>query len=273
MALPASFKTDGFIHKRKRMRVMIGTEGDTETGKTEFICSAPGPGINICLDRGYEAMLDNPHPPDTRNPDFANIPVAVPMATQYASSGEYIPYWKAFYDLFVKALNNADALTVGLDGDSDSWELQRLAEFGKLTQVPELAYPNVNAARRRMIARAFDSGKNVIATNKLKREYIADPSGALGSDGKPKRIWSGEYERQGFNDQNYLWQIQLRHMFKEAHVNILKKHVPRQYGIKILKCKANSEHVGTELWGRDCNFLSLVSLVYPHVSPEEWGFK
>ncbi len=158
-------------------------------------------------------------------------------------------------------------MTVGLDGDSDSWELQRLAEFGKLTQVPEHLYSNVNAARRAMIARAFDSGKNYIATNKLKREYEDNKEGVLGTDGKLKQVWTGEYTRQGFRDQNYLWQIQLRHMSKPSYFNeIVKKQIPTQYGIRILKCKANSELVGTELWGPDCTFAGLVQTVYPKVS-------
>jgi len=252
---------------------MIGTDGDTETGKTEFICSAPGPGIVLCLDRGYEAMLDNSSPPATRNPDFAFKVIQVPLATTQTQP-DYLRYWQSFYADYIKATSNPDALTVGLDGDSDSWELQRLAEFGKLLQIPEHLYSNVNAARRAMICRGFDSGKNVIATNKLKKEYVNDPSGATGSDGKPKQIWSGEWTRQGFRDQNYLWQIQIRHLFKPPSYNrILKKTLPKQYGIRILKCKVNSDLVGEELWGDDCNFAGLVSLVYPQFGLKEWGFK
>lgn len=280
MTLPASFLRDGFVagdKLRKRRRMMIGSDGWSDSGKTEFILSAPGPGIVIALDRGYDAMLDNPDPPPWRGKDFAFKSISVPLATQ-AAQPVYLEYWRAFYAEFKKALENADAVTVGLDGDSDSWELQRLAEFGKLTQIPPIMYTSVNCARRAMIARAWDSGKIIIATNKVKHAYEDefDVAGkpVMGSDGKPKRTKSGDVERQGFSDQDYLWQIQIRHLFREARVNpITKKEVPKTWGLRVMKAKANKEVEGTELWGPDCNFAGLMQLVYPHIGLEEWGFK
>src|SRR5678815_3858035 len=121
MPLPISFQQDGLVSpkKGKYRRIMIGTDGDSETGKTEFIASAPGPGIILCLDRGYEAMLDNANPPKTRNPDFAYVPVQVPLATS-KTQADFVKYWQEFYSKWVKATENRDALTIGLDGDSDS---------------------------------------------------------------------------------------------------------------------------------------------------------
>jgi hypothetical protein len=45
--LPASFLKDGFVppdKMRRTRRLMIGTDGPSNTGKTEFAISAPGPG-------------------------------------------------------------------------------------------------------------------------------------------------------------------------------------------------------------------------------------
>lgn len=282
MALPASFLRDGFTPtpaKTKYKRLMIGTDGLSETGKTEFALSAPGPGLGICLDRGFEACLDNQSPPPTRRKDFAFRTIAIPLATQSNKPGGiYLEYWQKFYDAWLAALANPDARTILLDGDSDSWELQRLAAFGKLTQIPPILYTEVNAARRVMITRAYDSGKIIIATNKVKGEYEdeIDPRTGevvLDNTGKPKRKLSGQLIRQGFGDQDYLWQIQLRHMYQEARVNKLTgKEIPGQWGIKIMKCKANHDLVGAELWGSDCNFQTLVQTVYPHIPLSEWGY-
>jgi hypothetical protein len=270
MALPASFAAAGFgpLPKTKFKRLMIGTDGLSNTGKTEFILSAPGPGVVICLDRGLEAMKDNPHPPKTRRNDYAFKIVQAPLASA-ATIESYREYWRSFYDIYKSALAIPEARTVAVDGDSDSWELQRLAEWGKLAGAGKsLSYAGVNAARRAMYARAYDSGKIVFATNKSNRCYkpIIKPDGTylIGSDGKPEREWDGKtYERQGFNDQDYLWQIQITHLYNDA------KGI---WGIRLNRVKADPELVGLELWGDDCNFQTLVGTVYPQVSLSEWGY-
>lgn len=289
MTLPQSFLRDGFVNKfsiRQRQPLpgggllhplLIGTEGETNTGKSEFILSCPGPGLVLVVDRGIDGMLDNPNPPSSRREDFAFRVVKIPPNTT-ATQPQYLEYYNSVRNDFYKALDNKDAVTVAIDGDSDFWELQKLANFGKLTQVwPVTKYGDTYAQKRAMISRAWDSGKVVIATNKVKDEYEAsyDSQGnALKeSDGSDKRVRSGRKERQGFPDQDYLWQIQIRHLCKSAYINPLtKKEVPMQWGLVILKCKSNPQLKGLELWGEDCNFKGLVSTVYPHLDlKKEWG--
>ncbi len=280
MPVPQSFIRDGYLppeRVRTRRRLMLGTEGDTNTGKTEFAVSAPGPGIVLCLDRGFDSMLDNPAPPETRRSDFAYRVIPVILATQ-ANQPAYVECWKHFYDEFKKAINHPDARTVVIDGDSDSWELQRLAEHGRLSGVwPQTKFADVKAARRVMIARAWDSGKNIIATNKLKDEWkaVLDANGnpVLDKTGEEKRAMTGRRERQGFPDQSYLWHVQIRHLYQPPTYNAkLKAMLPGQWGLRILKCKADTQHEGVELWGPDCNFQSLVELIYPNVPAKEWGY-
>lgn len=280
MNLPASFIKLGFQDpatlKRGR-RLLIGTDGPSDSGKSEFALSAPGPGLAICLDRGIDGVLDNPKPPATRRDGWAFKVIAVPTATQ-AKQPEYLDYWRSFYDVYKSALDNPDCRSVLVDGDSDSWELQRLAEFGKLTQIPPMMYTSVNAARRAMYNRAWDSKKIVIATNKIKKEYetIRNDDGTPNlKDGKEQREWTGDWERQGFPDQDYLFHIQLRHLYRPGKDIVVGPKTikrPGEFGIRIMKCKASSDLIGVELWGDDCNFAGLVQVVYPQVPLEEWGF-
>jgi hypothetical protein len=284
MAIPQSFIRDGFLtpaeaRKRrflpnlKRPGIMIGTEGETNTGKTEFILSCPGPGIVLAVDRMYDAVLDNPSPPAWRRDDYVFKEYQLSMAT---TAENHMENWRNYYALLMTALKNSDARTVGIDGDSDTWETQRLAAFGKLSQIPAIMYTEVNAARRALISRCYDSGKIIVATNKVKDEYVTkrDDAGniVLNKDGKEVREKSGRQLRQGFDDDNYLWHIQIRHLVKPATYNkILKRDVPMQFGLRILKCKANPGLAGTELWQDECNFAGLVSLCYPAVELKEWG--
>lgn len=285
MPLPPSFLKAGFrpasesrskryLPGLKRPGIMIGTEGETNTGKTEFILSCPGPGIVLAVDRGYDSMLDNPNPPASRRDDFAFDEIKLSTA---AMAEDHKANWKNFYERYLEALRNPDARTVGIDGDSDTWETQRLAEFGRITQVPPIMYTGVRASRKAMYYRAYDSGKIIVATNKLKPEYVAkmDDNGLpIMKDGKEVREKSGELTRQGFDDDSYLFSIQLRHLYHPPHASKATGRMsPQQWGMRVLKCKPNPELIGQELWGDDCNFATLIQLAYPQVPLHEWGIR
>jgi hypothetical protein len=273
MALPASFAKDGFMPSSslipKYRRLMLSLYGPSNTGKTEFALSAPGPGMVIGMDRGLEGMLLSQNVPTSRNVGafgFKTIPA--PLATQLQQS-EYLEYWKQFYNTAYKpALANPDCRTVVLDGDGDTWELQRLAEFGRLSKVPSNLYDNVNAARRVMYARAYDSGKIFIATSRVRKVYVTvygpDGKAMLNNSGNEVRKWDGSYERQGFSDNEYMWQIHAMTLYDEAK---------KQFGIRLEMCKFDRSLEGFELWGDDCNFKGLVETVFPGVPLSDWGYK
>lgn len=268
--LPPSFLKDGFLPaanlRGKFRRLMLGVAGPTDTGKSEFALSAPGPTMNIILDRMIDGTLDNRDPPKARGQVVGYKVIPCPIATSMGQA-EYLKYWQEFYAEYRKALTNPDARTVIIDGDSDSWELQRLAEFGRLSKVPSNLYDNVNAARRAMYARAHDSGKIVIATNKVRKDYqtVLDPvtgNAKLNSSGNELREWTGKYEKAGFADQDYLW-----------HIHVMTCYDPAKgWGLTITKCKVDRSVEGMTLWGEDCNFAGLVQTCYPHVPLKEWGF-
>ena len=287
MTIPISMSSKGYLTLQQiaeRRCVMIGTEGEANTGKSEFGFSAPGPIASLALDRNIDGVVFNNNPPRSRREDigiklvlteghFGNKDKDATVAGTRIQS-LHQEDWKEYHKDYIEILDNPDVATVLLDGDSDSWELQRLAEFGTLSQIPSIMYDAVNAARRRMIRRAYDSGKNIIATNKLTDIYTnkKNPDGTVEMrNGKAVQEKSGELRRQGFADHKYLYQIQLRHLFKPASFNqTLGRTIPTQFGLKILECKPNMDLKGLELWGSDCNFKGLVSVVYPHIDPEDW---
>lgn len=271
---------DGFLPPeslvQKYKGLMITIDGPDNTGKTEFILSAPGPTAIVAVDRQIEGTLDNPKPPTARRTgEFGIKIIKVPMDTA-GTKAEFADYWILVRDSFYAALRNKEVRTVGFDGDSDSYELHKLALYGKLKQIPQMQYGDIKAERRAFYAKAQDSGKIIIATNKIKDKYVTvlDAAGnpVLNDYGKPIQKVEGS-KTQGFPDKEYLWKIQLKSMFKPASINpVTKREVPMQWGMEIVRCKIDRGLEGMKIWGEDCNFQGLVSLVYPNITMKEWGY-
>jgi hypothetical protein len=292
MALPQS-NTGGFVPfnqaalpKKIRLRngqylkgLLIGTDGPSDAGKTEFLFSIPGVLKVLSIDRNFQGVVDNPNPPASRNED-AMIKVHTPPLDKTALIPDYQAYHSLIRNDYYSILDDATTTAIGVDGDSDWWEIHQLAHFGKLTGIfPQTRYAAPYSEKRAIIAHAFDSGKIVINTNKCKDEYtpVLDPLGKtqLDDKGEIKKEKSGRLESQGFKDKDYLYQIWLRHMYKPKRTETRagrQVEIPGDYGIQITKCKHNMELMGTELWGSDCNFRGLVELVYPEVDVRRWGF-
>lgn len=282
MPIPRSMIEAGYLTPEQvvsKRRIMIGTEGETNTGKSEFAFSFPGPIAGLCLDKNIDGALMNPVSPRAiaKRTDIGIKTISAPMAGQTFDRAIFLESWVNYYAEYTKILDNPDVITVLQDGDSDSWELQRLAAFGTLTQIPSIMYDTVNAARRLMITRAYNSKKNIISTNKITSIYkdMTDAEGnvVMGNNGKAKQIKSEEFRRQGFSDYDYIYQIQLRHLFRPARKDAKGRDIPMEWGIRLLRCKPNRALEGTELWGEDCCFDGLVSYVFPHIALEEWYAK
>ena len=273
MALPPSFAKDGFQHiskiRPRYKRLMMSIAGDAGTGKSTFALTAPGPGLGVILDRGIEQSTreDAIVAPQLENWGFQILSPPMPSA---AKQEQFASHWVNVRDTIYRAAANVEARSIMFDGDTESWQLQRAAEFGKLTKVPSHLYDGVNSARRAFYARCFDSGKNFIATNTLSKIYVTklmpDGTPEKNSAGNDVRVWNGEYERKGFSDQTYLWQV---HVLALHEVSAGGEHT---YGIKIEMNKLNPSVEGMELWGEECNFQTLAQYTYPNSKPEDWGY-
>ena len=293
---PKSMRDLGLVpasELQKVRRLMIGTDGWTNTGKTEFALSAPGPKVIIPIDCSYDSILDNPYPPKSRRLDDATFDdIKIPM-NHTLKQEQYKEYFVAFRKRLYVLLEVPEIRTIIIDGDSDSYELQLLAEYGRTSQIHPMQYPLSDGPRRAMVKRCWESKKIIIATSKLKDKYensIDEATGKPLLDDKGKNVQHrvpGEYKRQGFRDQDYLWQIQIRHLYKPPEPIDLsamkpldrlraaregKNKTEPQWGLRIMKCKSNTRLEGDELWGDDCNFKSLVQYIYPQVPLTEWGF-
>lgn len=284
--LPRSFLDAGFVPpEQARTRgtkyrgLMIRSEGRSDTGKTEFVLSCPGPGVIIACDRGFDATFDNQQPPPARRKDFGIRILQMPTATDFGSAADYVPYYRNFYVALEQGLSIPEARTLCVDGDNFTWNLQKLAEWGKITGVyPQVKYFEPTEARMSLYWKMWNTGKVIVTTNWVKDEWhnVLNPDGTpkLSKDGEAIREKTGGSVSMGFPNQNYLWDVCIQHLFKAAMVRKIAGREIRigpQWGLRITKCKANPNMIGEELWGDECNFRGLVQKVYPHIAPEAWG--
>jgi len=92
----------------------------------------------------------------------------------------------------------ANFRSVIVDTDTGAWSLQRMAAFGKLSQVPPNMYIVTNTRKRMMIREAEDSNCNVCFIYKAKKVYVKTKKDKMGQ-------WDGKtYERDGFNESRAL---------------------------------------------------------------------
>lgn len=274
---------DGFTpisEFRPARRLMLAIDGLPDTGKTEFALTAP-PGIGLlAVDRGYEHVITKSDPPSTRQGDISIKTFQMPQPGENPRplgtvvTGDIRPIYKEIWDdfnnFYRKAIASPRFKTVIVDGDSDVWELQQLAAFGKVVQIPPLQRTDVNYQRKIFIGRGFDSGKNIIFTYRVKPEY--EKTIKMNASGQPIEVdeKTGEYKRAGWSDQDYLVQVQLRALYDASRITE-GGSISNGFGIRITKCKPDPELVGFELWGAEATFSGLVSCVYPNVPLQEWG--
>lgn len=233
-------------------RLVISVDGPGKTGKDNFALSAPGPiaihDFNFGLEGVVEKFADKkeifhfpyPFPVTTRLPGSSYSSLVEPCAR----------IWEEFVTNYRQTLQ--DMRTVIVDTGSEAWELLRIARFGKLTQVPPMAYGPVNAEFRQLSQLALSQNKtNVIYLHKVKPVYKNEQK-------------TEETERAGFGEIDYDVQTVLRTNRDYS------KSGADQFSLLIQECRANLSASGTEFRAGDCTFKRVASTIYPNIDPEFW---
>ncbi len=154
----------------------------------------------------------------------------------------------------------ANFRSVLIDTDSGAWSLQRMAAFGKLSQVMPNQYVVINTRKRMMLREAEDSDCNVCFIYKAKPLYVENKKGQGQWDGKT-------YSRDGFGESASLLQVNVR-AFKEPPDEELE--VYERFKLEVTNCTQNAELDGEILEYPLNNFSALACAVFPLSEPEEW---
>lgn len=298
-------------------RIIVGVDALDKAGKTRFGFDAPKPLVYFNLDIGHEGVVEKT--PDPRiiltDPFVFRASETIFLAREAGDKSDTSKiimdqarpqldrfrrtYYKALREPVLRAGGKSGqarqlyAKTIVMDTGSEVWELLRLVELGKLSQVKSHHYVEVNGMMRDMVRAGFDSDVNVIWLHKLKSEWKAG-----GPDGKQAK--SGVLERKGFEEMNYLVQsnilmyraprvgapsqlwkwksgeggvVEFEAMARTAAVEEDGKIVqPEDLGFRALFGNSRFDPTleGTELRNEQITFKSIAAIVAPQVDPAAW---
>lgn len=236
------------------------TVAKEKEGKTTWAFTAPGPIAAISTDTGTEDIARNfLSEKQILICDFKSAGELMNSDAKAAQKQEmYEAEWKRMKAAIVNLIGLKKFRTIIIDTATEMWELCRLAEFGKLTQVMPHNYTTVNNEFKALIKATAEAHINSIWIHKMKKEYKTNSKGT--------DSWTGRYERSGFGDMPFLVDVNLRHYFHLAQSD----EDTSRFGINIIDSRVNMlSVVGSNLEGDQCNFEELAIALFP----ETYGTK
>jgi len=245
----------------------ISSAAKEKEGKTTFSFTAPGPIGAIATDAGTEEIAKNFL---SQKPIIINYFKSADELLQQddvkndkARQDMYEKEWARMKSSILAMIRSKRIRTLIIDTATEVWELCRLAEFGKLSQVMPHHYTTVNSEFKALVkAAAENQNLNSIWIHKKGKEYKANSSG--------KDSWSGRWERKGFGDMTFLVDVNLDHFFQPAGSLVANSEGQNEtlkdgrFGIRVLDSRVNMLSVaGQEFTGDMCKFEELAVALYP----------
>jgi hypothetical protein len=216
-------------------RMILGLDGLEKSGKTHFSLTAPDPIGYISLDVGLEGVI---HKFKHKRIQVFEYDIPLPTPDE-AEPVDYLKIWGEVRRTYTSLLNTKEVKTMVVDTGTELWELNRLARFGKLSNIKPHHYGPVNAEHRQLIKAAFNSNKNLILIHRLKDQYVND-----------KR--TGELERAGFSGTGFQVQCNARAWWDDDE---------GEFKLTVTDSRHNPKVRGLELSGGMVDFGILGSMV------------
>lgn len=245
----AQLKALGFddVAKSRPRRLVVSSGGREKTGKSHFAASGPPPIVYFNIDIGTEGVVDKFQ---NAGKQVLVYDVRVPRE---AKQDAYVPMWGDLKTRIKKAYSLEQG-TVVWDTATEAYELARLSNFGKLTQVMPHNYVEVNNEWRELLRVAYDYSMNTVFIHKMKPKWINNAR-------------TGDYEISGFSEMDYLSQVNLIHYREDTESGTV-------FSVYIKDCRQTPGIAGQTLRGMPlpsgsnrvddplCNFEMLLSLVH-----------
>lgn len=223
-------------------RLIASIAGREKSGKTHLALTAPPPIIFFDVDIGTEGVVEKFA---VSGKEIYIYTVKAPRPADGKPSKESWDLWAAMWEDAKVKLRKAYGVghgTIIIDTGGELYELNRLARFGKLSQVLPKDYTDVNNEWREVMRWAYESNMNTIFIHKMKPKWVNSAR-------------TSEYEVSGFGDIEYMTQINLRTLGATEDGEFKPK-------VFIKDCRQNMNVSGTELEGDMCDFQFLIDLVH-----------
>ena len=225
-----------------RKRLVMSLMGHQKTGKTHFSLEhTPRPVFYANIDLGTEGV--------TSKIDVADVQEVVVRYEKGKKQEEYKRLWSEVEDLYNEALAHNSG-TLVIDSESQRWELQMLAEFGRTEQIMPRDRGNLNSDKRAFINACLASDMNIIFCSRVREVWLNNAP-------------TGSYERRGYNGLDYDCQVvswgQKRHnpALLDAAGNVVGG---TEFGIQVMDSRLNPSMEGKTYWGPMCRFDLIMEL-------------
>lgn len=222
-------------------RLITSVYGLEKSGKTHFALTAPEPIVYFDIDLGSEGVVEK----------FKRAGREILVWEVRVPKGEKQDIYESMWAEAKLRLTQAFSLgkgTVVIDTATEEYELNRLARFGKLTQVLPHNYVQVNTEWREVLRQAFDSGMNAIFIHKMKSKYV-------------QNVRTSEYEISGFGEMGYLVQCNLR-CSRQDFADGKQSY----FALRVDDCRHNPAINGLQMLGDAINFSALVEMVHASIA-------
>jgi len=209
---------DNTISETKR-RLIVSVSGKEGTGKSNLLFTATPPVFLFDIDTGSEGVVEKFQQAGN---DIYIYSIRVPKdATQDIYQG----MWAAVKDR-IKMVYKVNEGTLGMDTQTEIYELARLAHFGKLTQVMPHHYAEVKSQWREILKLGYDSKMNTVLINKIKPIWVNNTR-------------TKDYEISGFDETPYAVQVALTSFREQTENGVV-------FGYTIDKCRKRASLIGQE---------------------------
>lgn len=233
--------------------IILSVEGEAKTGRTRFSLTAPKKlayyGVDFGFDRADRKIRLNPLIARAEYP--YDLPKGTSDPDKIAAHVKKVA-WQPFKDDFLKAVDSGMFRTHVWDTATEFWELLRLADFGRTSNVIQREYGPANAEYKSLVRAVKQAGQNLILIHQVRDKWNTTP---------PVK------ERHGMSKIDYLVDS-----FVSTHWNPKAKPGEPRWTLKVIRCGHRPAMNGKEFHDEDINFESVVTQLKPEVDADAWGY-
>lgn len=273
MEIPKELKGLGLRSpvKPKRRRLVMTTEGDWASGKSDFVMrTAPRPLLKINIDKNLEGI-------EERYVEDDILIYDVEMPEKIDMKKDIEQFYKV-RRMVITSLEKGLFRTISIDTGDALWELDRRGFIGALDfgAAEQKDYTEANGAMRKIYRAAKENRTvNLIVSHRLTEERVDEFNKETG---KKKSRVTGNRTMAGWKHTKFESQCHVRFdkvSSYECGCKVCRDPAKcrlKRFMATIVKCTANEAAEGVVFRGRDITFANIGTTVFPSTedTPEVW---